>query len=267
MLGFEIGINMILFFSCQPQPIFDRYPLLDMNMIHIPAGDFFMGGHPPTSQPVHRVSITQDYWISDIELTQQSYHQIIQLNPSEQPDPTLPVSNILWTEALVFCNALSEAENLSPCYTDIEHDGAHWSFDCDGYRLPTEAEWEYAAKANNNYLYAGHDEARRVAWFKEDSLSAKPPRLRSPNQWNLYDMSGNVAEWVFDGYRPYRPQYQVDAPSSLITPHRISRGGGWNNYSIDHPLTLRSIDGNEWRFPWIGLRVARSVIIDNHLGP
>ena len=219
-----------------------------------------MGGPAPTSQPLHRIEITQDFWMADIEVTQEIYQQLFTKNPSEEKNEQHPVANILWTEALLFCNALSERENLTPCYEEVNKDHAIWSIDCDGYRLPTEAEWEYAAKSSGDLLYAGHDDAFRVGWFKEDGPYPRAPRLKKPNAWQLYDMSGNVAEWVFDAYTPYSRQFLIDPAVSILTTNRMARGGGWNDHSIDSPMTLRSINGHEWRFPWIGMRIVRSIV-------
>ena len=222
-----------------------------------------MGGAPPIAQPVHRIPLHHHYWMADIEITQRLYEHIMGTNPSEDSSLSLPVSNILWKEALLFCNALSKKENKTPCYTNIESHDAQWSLSCDGYRLPTEAEWEYAALANTDFLYSGHPEPENVGWFREDDQQSHPPRQRSPNQWGLYDMSGNVSEWVFDGYQPYQIHPYPSIISHTHTPNRISRGGAWNDFSIDSPISNRSVDGNEWRFPWIGFRIVRTDMTQN----
>lgn len=246
-----------LLLSCTPS-LLDGYVLLDMNMIHIQGEDFFMGGAPPIAQPVHRISKLHNYWIADIEITQRTYEHIMRTNPSLKKHPSEPVSGVLWTEALTFCNTLSELQEKTPCYTNISNNDASWDISCDGYRLPTEAEWEYAAQAHMNFLYAGDTEPSRVAWFREDGLYARQGRQKPPNSWGLHDMSGNVSEWVFDGYHPYKIQPQPYTISHIHTPNRISRGGAWNDYSIDSPISNRSVDGDEWRFPWIGFRIVRT---------
>ena len=218
-----------------------------------------MGGPAPTSKPLHRVELTRDFWMADIEVTQDMYLQFVESNPSEDDNPQLPVANLLWTEALDFCNKLSEAYSLNPCYSDISSDYANWSSDCDGFRLPSEAEWEYAAKSNGHLLYSGHEEAHHVGWFKEDGPYPRTPRQKKPNAWGLYDMSGNVAEWVFDGYVPYKREFLLNPTSSIVTTNRMARGGGWNDHSIDSPMTLRSINGHEWRFPWMGMRIVQTI--------
>ena len=250
-------LSAIYFLSCSPPPV-EAYTLFDMNMIGLQGKDFFMGGAPPIAQPVHRISWNQAYWISDIEITQQTYERVTGANPSEERAPHLPVSNILWTEALEFCNALSTLEKKTPCYSNITPHDATWSFDCDGYRLPTEAEWEYAAQSQQNLMYSGSTEPADVGWFREETQQAYIARQKRPNQWRLYDMSGNVSEWVFDGYKPYKPLPSPYKISHIHTPNRISRGGSWSDYSIDSPISDRSVDGNEWRFPWIGFRIVRT---------
>ena len=250
-------MSMMYFLSCSPTHI-EMYTLFDMNMVGVQAEDFFMGGAPPIAQPTHRVSWSHAYWIADIEITQQMYEFITKTNPSETQSPTLPVSNILWTEALKFCNALSRLEQKTPCYTNISTHNADWELECDRYRLPTEAEWEYAAQANQKLMYSGSAEPAEVGWFREDIQKPTIARQKKPNQWGLYDMSGNVSEWVFDGYEPYKPVPSLYGISSTYTPNRVSRGGSWSDYSIDSPIANRSVDGNEWRFPWIGFRIVRS---------
>ena len=249
--------STIYLLSCSP-PRIETASLFDMNMIAIQGEDFFMGGAPPIAQPAHRISWDHQYWISDIEITQQTYEFVTHTNPSEEKDSYFPVANILWTEALKFCNALSKREERTPCYTDISTHDADWSLDCDGYRLPTEAEWEFAARAQQNLMYSGSSEPADVGWFREDTQSAHIPRQKRPNKWGLYDMSGNVSEWVFDGYLPYSTHPSSYKITHTHTPNRISRGGSWSDYSIDSPVSNRSVDGNEWRFPWIGFRIVRT---------
>ena len=250
-------ISMLSLISCSP-PHLETYTLFDMNMIGVQGKDFFMGGAPPIAQPVHRISWNHTYWIADIEITQRTYERVTNTNPSETHSPFLPVSNVLWTEALEFCNALSKQEQKTPCYSNISSHGAEWSLDCDGYRLPTEAEWEYAAQSQENLMYSGSSEPLDVGWFREETQSSHPPRQKKPNPWRLYDMSGNVSEWVFDAYSPYETRPFLYDVSHIHTPNRVSRGGSWSDYSIDSPISNRSVDGNEWRFPWIGFRIVRT---------
>lgn len=260
---------MYLFlFACQQSyehPM--DYQLLDMNMKYIPAGSFCMGGAQPDALPVHKVYLTQPFWLSDIELTQQSYEMFVGKNPSQHSDPQRPVENILWKDALLFLNALSTAQNLSPCYKETDS-SALWDSSCTGYRLPTEAEWEYAATSNpqndisscpqHRPYFSGGEEASHVGWFKENAYTSQTGRLKKPNNFGLYDMSGNVAEWVWDGYGPYPEIYSID-PKGVDSPNRISRGGGWADHSETQRLDARSVDSIEWSFDWVGMRIARSI--------
>ena len=254
----EISNSMLLIFlSCQSAPTPISKPLHDMNLILIEPGSFMMGGKTDNDPPLHKVTLTHGFWLSDVEVSQKTYTSMMGKNPSTVIGDTLPVGNVTWLEALLFCNKLSQHEGLESCYT-IDGAQSTEKYPCRGYRLPTEAEWEYAAKAGKQYDYAGHMIPRYVAWFKDDGATPHPIRTKKPNRWGLYDMSGNVAEWVFDGYTPYPTQPRTDPRWQQPTANRISRGGGWNSYSVDFPISTRSIDGLDWPFPWVGLRIAQN---------
>ena len=228
-----------------------------MNLVLVESGSFMMGGNTATAPHLHPVNITQPFWLADIEVSQYTYTKIMGDNPSTIVDEQLPVANLTWLQAVQFCNALSKHEGLQLCYT-IDGQKSAEIYPCNGYRLPSEAEWEYAAKAGKQYEYAGHITPRYVAWFKEDGAKPRPGRKKKSNPWGLYDMSGNVAEWVFDGYSPYPTELRVDPRWKSPSANRISRGGAWNSYAMDFPVSTRSIDGFDWAFPWVGMRIAQS---------
>jgi formylglycine-generating enzyme required for sulfatase activity len=171
---------MIIFFSCTPAISLEQKEILDMKFVRLEAGIFQMGGAPPIAHPKHSVSLTKPFWISDIEVTQQTYSLLMNENPSLEKDPKKPVSGLLWTEAMAFCNTLSVQEKRTPCYTHISNSGALWSLDCDGFRLPMEDEWEYAAKSGTDWEYAGHPEPKAVGWFRENGQEAHIPRKKNP---------------------------------------------------------------------------------------
>ena len=173
------------------------------------AGDGF-----DNERPVHTVTVST-FYIGKYEVTQGLYESVMGANPSEfKGDNNLPVENVTWYNAVSFCNKLSEKEGRQAVYTiDGTTVTADWSKN--GYRLPTEAEWEYAAKGGNgspgNYLYAGSNNVDDVAWYSGNSSNT--PHVvgkAKPNGLGIYDMSGNVWEWCWDWYSDYSSEAQSD---------------------------------------------------------
>jgi formylglycine-generating enzyme required for sulfatase activity len=134
--------------------------------------------------------------------------------------------------AAVYANALSAAEGLELCYTstgsDLVSSLVYNPYNCEGYRLPTEAEWEYAAKAGGSYLYSGSSTIDDVAWYSGNSGSTTHAVAgKAANAWGLYDMSGNVWEWTNDNYLPYSATAAVDPIAVGTGVYRVVRGGDW----------------------------------------
>jgi formylglycine-generating enzyme required for sulfatase activity len=170
-------------------------------MVRIPAGEFTMGD--PAGRPdetPHAVSVGW-FYLDKQPVTQELYEKIMGVNPSKRRDPKNPVERTQWTDAVRFCNKCSELEGLKPCY-----DLTSWEcdFNADGYRLPTEAEWEYACRASSTSKYCfgdGENDLAQYAWFKPLS-EGKPHPVgeKQPNRWGLYDVHGNVWQWCNDWY-------------------------------------------------------------------
>lgn len=181
----------------------------------------------------------QNYSMMMTEITQKQWKTVMGNNPSKVKGDDLPVENVSWIDAVMFCNKLSEKEGLKPCYSYgrtsnveewdfLEEEIWRWSdskwenfidcdFDTSGYRLPTWAEWQYAARGGENYKYSGSDNLDEVGWYKGISeKKTHPVAQKKPNGYGLYDMSGNVAEWCWDSY-PY------------YTRRRYYCGGGWRS--------------------------------------
>ena len=157
-------------------------------------------GRRPGGRVPHAVSVAS-FYMDRYLVTQELYEKIMGVNPSKQKGKQNPVERIQWTDAARFCNKCSELDGLTPCY-----DPQTWDcrFEADGYRLPTEAEWEYACRAGSRSRYFFGDDAakaRQYAWFKPYSEGTTHPVGRKlPNAWGLHDMLGNVWEWCNDWY-------------------------------------------------------------------
>jgi len=202
-------------------------------MVLIPAGEFQMGNAngEEDEKPVHNVRISA-FYMDKYEVTQKEYEKLMGRNPSKAKTPDNPVEQLSWFAAVKYCNARSLREGLQPCY-ELEPLKCH--FDANGYRLPTEAEWEYACRAGkkSDYSFGDRpDSLAKYAWFKGNAnKSPHPVGQKAPNPWGLYDMHGNVWEWCNDKYgeTDYQ-QSETDNPKGPATGATcVLRGGGWNS--------------------------------------
>jgi len=206
-------------------------------LILIPAGFFEMGSRygREQEQPVHRVWI-DSFLMDRHEVTQAEYEKLGKIeafpNPAHFQAADLPVEQVTWPQAARYCNARSRLEGLEPCYNE---DSGACAFEASGYRLPTEAEWEYACRAGADSDYSFGSEPRQLgdfAWFAGNSAKkTHPVGRKKPNAWGLFDMHGNVAEWCQDVYMP--GYYKASPANNPRGPddgnEYVLRGGSWKS--------------------------------------
>jgi formylglycine-generating enzyme required for sulfatase activity len=215
--------------------------------VRINGGTFTMGSpaNEPEREdnegPQHQVTVSA-FYMGKYEVTQKEYQEVMGTNPSYFKGPNLPVEQVSWFDAVEYCNKRSQKEGLTPAYT-ISGAGNNravtWNRNANGYRLPTEAEWEYACRAgtttpfstgnnittdqanyNGNYPYNNN---AKGAYRKKTT----PVGSFAPNPWGLYDMHGNVWEWCWDWYGDYSSGAQTDPDGAASGSYRVERGGSW----------------------------------------
>ena len=202
-------------------------------MVCLPGGWVEMGSNrgKENERPAHRVWV-DPFWIDRYEVTQELYGRYVLANPSHFKGPRRPVEQVSWAKAALYCNLRSKAEGLKPSY---DEETAECDFQADGYRLPTEAEWEYACRGGTDTDYSfGRDPLRLkdYAWCAENSSkTTHPVGQKKPNPWGLYDMHGNVAEWCSDvydaGYYKSSPDTNPRGPGD--GERYVLRSGAWNS--------------------------------------
>lgn len=247
---------------------------LGMRLRLIPSG-IYQRGSPPDEwgrshdELRHRARIPYPFYMAVMETTQREYEEIMGANPSQfDLAPDFPVDRVLWEEALEFCNALSRREGFPPVY---ERRGDGWvGFpERDGYRLPYEAEWEFACRAGSTNAFhngpiepleEGSATLQRVAWFKENSRGQpQPVGQLEPNAWGLYDILGNLHEWCWDWYAPYPRDHESDFTGPAAGEARVVRGGGWYSTMEQTRCAARRpwYPFNHWNS--LGFRIVRTV--------
>jgi len=213
------------------------------NFVRVEGGTFQMGSNNDNDygKPVHTVTVSS-FSISKYEVTQKEWQEIMGTNPSFFKGDNLPVECVSWYDAIEYCNKRSLKEGLTPAYRGS---GDNITCDCNanGYRLPTEAEWEFAAKGGGkDYLttqYSGSNSVDAVAWYYDNSEGrTHPVGTKVANSLGIYDMSGNVFEWCWDWMEIYSSSFQTDPRGSASGINRVFRGGSWN-ISVDFAGSAR----------------------------
>ncbi|HOD54955.1 MAG TPA: formylglycine-generating enzyme family protein [Candidatus Cloacimonadota bacterium] len=231
-------------------------------MVLIEGGTFRMGSDSglETEKPEHQVTVSS-FYLNKYTVTQKEWYEIMLSNPSEVEGDYFPVENISWYDAIEYCNRKSIKDCLTPCYT-INGKDVICNFDSNGYRLPTEAEWEFAMRGGNkteNYHHSGSDDIHEVAWFIENSeFSSHPIGTKKPNELGLYDMSGNVYEWCWDRFDFYTSEEKVNPKGPETGENRVFRGGSWSSKKEYCTVANRYYNQAEKNVFNIGLRLAKS---------
>lgn len=213
-------------------------------LVEIPSGKIEL--RDDRTKQKWTVEITA-FLLAPFPVTQQQYLAVTNESPSAFKGNTLPVETVSWKDAITFCNLLSAKAGLKPCYLINSAEDITFHIKANGFRLPTEAEWEYACKAGTTGIRYG--ELDTIAWYKGNSeRTTHDVRTKEPNAWGLYDMLGNVWEWCSDIY-----------DETVYGSYRIIRGGGWSdeergcmatNRRRSHPTSFKIDD--------LGFRVARN---------
>jgi len=218
-------------------------------MVFVQGGTFTMGCTPEQGgdcnddeKPAHQVTLSS-FYIGKYEVTQAQWKAVIGNNPSSFKGDNLPVESVSWDDVQDFIRKLNA------------HTGKQ-------YRLPTEAEWEYAARGGNKsheYKYSGSYYPNDVAWFSENGgETTHPVGTKQPNELGIYDMSGNVYEWCSDWYGNYSSNAQTNPEGSSSGSIRVFRGGGWNYIARNCRVSSRYYYAPDFRSYFLGFRLACS---------
>jgi len=258
--------------------------LADYDMVLVEGGKFKMGDTNgigrSDERPVQEVELNS-FLISNILVTQKLWNLAMEFNPSNFEGYNLPVEHVSWYDCIEFCNRLSVLAGFTPSYTIFKdktdhnnknkNDRVKWTVVCDwnadGYRLATEAEWEYAAKGGKNcnfYNYAGSENVNNVAWHKDNSgYKTHEVAEKDANELGLYDMSGNVWEWCWDWYELYKNEPLNNPKGSESGSYRVLRGGSWADSVNYQRSSSRGKESPLGKYTSIGFRIVRNYRADS----
>ena len=265
------------------QEIASKPVSIDDGFIHIEGGTFQMGSPEDENwriddETLHEVTVA-GFYISPFETTQSEWEAVMGSNPSTFTGEKLPVENISWLDAIQYANARSKAAGLTPVYA-IDGESVTWNRAADGYRLPTEAEWEYACRAgtatpfnlersldaDDANFYGHYPYEIEENYFDDSVLEARPGECRgktvevgsfTPNAWGLYDMHGNVNEWCWDWYGPYDTEGSDNPVGPEIGTRHVYRGG-WNDFGKNMRSAYRAAGQADMKSYNLGVRLVRN---------
>ena len=253
--------------------------LLPGKLVFVPQGTFIMGDTWGdgfySEERAHEVFLTYNFYIGKYEVTFDQYDAFCEATGWEKPHDDVwgrgqrPVINVSWNDATAYCNWLSEKEGLPKAYDSngnlLDKNGSITTDPSKvvGYRLPTEAEWEYAARGGNKsegYKYSGSDNVGDVAWYRDNSGDkTQEVGKKAPNELGIYDMSGNVREWCSDWYKSYSTSAQTNPYNSIAGSVRVNRGGCWFNDAWNTRVANRSYGSLTYTRYTLGFRISRTV--------
>ncbi|MDR0619943.1 MAG: SUMF1/EgtB/PvdO family nonheme iron enzyme [Bacteroidales bacterium] len=247
------------------------------SFVYVPGGTFTMGSPDNEAErdidEIRHTVTVSGFYIASSELTQAQYRVVTGKNPSANQGDNLPVENVTWYDAVQYCNALSQRDGLTPAYT-ISGQTVTWNRSANGYRLPTEAEWEFACRAGsatpfnfgdyvndsdaNCYNAYGYNNNASGSWVNGYLQHSVAANSYSPNGLGLHDMHGNVAEWVWDCYGAYGTATVSDPAGPGEGNYKTARGGGWNDFPKHIRSAYRSAFPADVPLYGIGIRLARN---------
>jgi formylglycine-generating enzyme required for sulfatase activity len=296
-----IGIALLLVMAlagCQRRTIsngFGEAGAVPDGFVRVEGGAFQMGSNDSEDdeRPVHTVTV-KSFYMGKYEVTQKEWTAVMGTTVRQQRDmwdetyslvgvgDNYPMYYVSWYDAVEYCNRLSKKEKLTPAYTikksrkdrnnNNEYDELKWTVqwnrNANGYRLPTEAEWEYAARGGadqrsdgspGNYAYSGSNTIDEVAWYDENSAgNTQEAGAKKSNGLGLYDMSGNVFEWCWDWFGDYPGGTQTDPIGASSGFYRVSRGGSWYDPAQYARSAFRLYGDPYYRGIDLGFRIVRN---------
>jgi formylglycine-generating enzyme required for sulfatase activity len=226
--------------------------------VWVEGGSFRMGSDSGDSdeKPVHTVSVS-GFYIMSTEVTQADYKALIDTNPNVKKSDAFPADGVDWYDAVMYANKLSQKDGLTPAYT-ISGKNVTWNQSASGWRLPTEAEWEYAAIGGPKAKSTRSADVGKVSWFFDNSGNQKHPvAAKDFSILGLYDMAGNIGEWCWDWKGSYSSGTEKNPTGAHAGTSRVVRGGSFNDDAYLLRSTSRSSKIPDIRDALIGFRLVR----------
>ena len=251
-------LPLLCFSGCKAKSSHDELPerlvIFGIELTKIDPGKFSMGlrdldERVEPYEGVRSVEITKTYYLATHEITQSVWENVMKGNPSHFKGKDLPVENVTWKESMAFCKSLNaEIKNFKNLPKGMR------------FRLPSEAEWEYAARAETKSVYFFGEKPSAIgdfAWISDNSTDrSHPVKTKKPNPWGFYDVYGNVREWCLDGYDVRPKRKLIDPVIGLKNMDKVNRGGSWDSCDDCCKTGRRSNFGKDYKSNDIGFRVA-----------